>query len=106
MNWNRRRHKGSANRLVSFFTGSLVGSLLAASLVGAGVMLVLVTGMRKRRRSQVQQQGAKLYDQVQQRVKDAATEVGDKAHQFTGDVQEEAGKLQQRAQEMISEGGQ
>ncbi len=105
MNWNRRRHKGSANRLVSFFTGSLVGSLLAGSLFGAGVMLVLATQMRKRRRSQIQQ-GAKLYDQVQQRVKDAATEVGDKAHQFTGDVQEEAGKLQQRAQEMISEGGQ
>jgi len=95
---NDRHSKGgsSANRLLVFLAGLLLGALAGAV---AGLLLAPRTG--EQTRSKIEKQSAKLRHQAAGSMDDMVTEAGDKAHQFTDSVQKGVDELQQHAQEML-----
>lgn len=76
-----------------FAAGLLAGSIIAG-LAGAGAMLLLAPQSGEQTRAKLQQQGLKLRYWA----------VGDKTHQLTDDVDEQAEELAQRSQVMLDEG--
>jgi gas vesicle protein len=97
---NQENERGSnTNRLPAFLVGLLLGGL-----TGTVAMWLLAPRAGKKTRSRIQKQGAKLSHEVATSMEEAATEAGDKAHQFTDSVREGVGELQQHAHDMLDAG--
>ena len=97
----KNRHSDGGFRVSQLLV--LLTGLLLGALTGAVAMLLLAPRSGEKTRSQIQKQGEKLRHQAAESVDDAVTEAGDKAHQFTGNVQSGVGELQQHAQELLRE---
>ncbi|MFZ0545047.1 MAG: YtxH domain-containing protein [Candidatus Promineifilaceae bacterium] len=83
--------------------GSFLAGLLLGSLAGAGMMLLLAPQSGQRTRTKIQQQGRKLREQTAETIEDSMNQVRDRAHQVTTSIQDQAGELQQRGQNVVDQ---
>ena len=95
---NTYAHENTVNQMGSFFAGLLVGGLS-----GTGAMLLLAPQSGKKMRAQIQKKSIELRKQTTKAVEDTLSQVRGKARQITDDVQEQAGALKQRGQDVIDE---
>lgn len=73
------------------------------SLTGAAVMLFLAPQSGKKTRAQIQEKSIELRDQMVKTVEHGVARARGTARQITGDVLEQAGELEQHAQDMLDE---
>lgn len=87
---------------IGLLIGLLAGSIFGG-LAGAGIMLLLAPQSGKRTRTKLQRQSMILRNQATESIEDALADAGDKAHEYTDDLQKEVGKVERRGREILDE---